>query len=145
MRGEEQNGGGSVGGPIAMNRWWGKEKVKPVSVGVTGTHPVLCGQMCGRAASYLSPSLPPLMPGQCCQSPLACAQKLTHLPAFVLCYSWTRTRQRKIASLRGESRPCLAISLASAHVRRSNVTFGNAVMFGLVGAIRIWILSACGI
>lgn len=29
----------------------GEEKVKPVSVGVAGTHPVLCGQMCGRAAS----------------------------------------------------------------------------------------------
>lgn len=34
-----------------MNRWWGEEKVKPVSVGVAGTHPVLRGQMCGRAAS----------------------------------------------------------------------------------------------
>lgn len=51
VRGEEQSGGGSVGGPIVMNRWWGEEKVKPVSVGVAGTHPVLCGQMCGRAAS----------------------------------------------------------------------------------------------
>lgn len=51
MRGEEQSGGGSVGGPIVMNRWWGEEKVKPVSVGVAGTRPVLCGQMCGRSAS----------------------------------------------------------------------------------------------
>lgn len=39
------------GRDIVMNRWWGEEKVKPVSVGVAGTHPVLCGQMCGRAAS----------------------------------------------------------------------------------------------
>lgn len=51
----EQDGGGSVGGPMVMNRWWGEEKVKPVSVGVVGTHPVLCGQMCGRAASCPPP------------------------------------------------------------------------------------------
>lgn len=50
-RGEEQSGVGSTGGGIVMNRWWGEEKVKPVSVGVAGTHPVLRGQMCGRAAS----------------------------------------------------------------------------------------------
>lgn len=29
----------------------GGKKVKPVSVGVDGTHPVLCGQMCGWTAS----------------------------------------------------------------------------------------------
>lgn len=93
VRGEEQSGGGSVGGPIVMNRWWGEEKVKPVSVGVAGTHPVLCGQMCG--ALSLSPPLSSLLPGRCCQCPLACAQKLTHLFAFVLCYFWKRV---KIAS-----------------------------------------------
>lgn len=51
VREEEQSGVGSTGGPIVMNRWWGEEKVKPVSVGVAGNHPVLRGQMCGRAAS----------------------------------------------------------------------------------------------
>lgn len=48
-RGAEWRGLG--GGAHSNEQVVGGEKVKPVSVGVAGTHPVLRGQMCGRAAS----------------------------------------------------------------------------------------------
>lgn len=47
------------GGAHSNEQVVGGEKVKPVSVGVVGTNPVLRGQMCGRAASQLQPAPSP--------------------------------------------------------------------------------------
>lgn len=117
------------GGAIVMNRWWGKRRLS-LFLWVSLEPTPYCVDRCadGPRASSPRPS-----PGHCCQRPLVCAQKLTHLSAFVLCYFWTQTQQWKncFSPRRITFLPPRLVSFCPCSMY-NNVTSGNAVMFGLL-------------
>ncbi len=66
-----ENDCGSVGGPMLMNRWCGRGKVKPIRVGVSGTP--CCVDRCADGRSS-SPA--------CSAKPVACVQNALIYPSL---------------------------------------------------------------
>ena len=100
------------GGAMLMNRCWGREKVKPASVGVSGTP--CCADRCvdGRSAPVPVPT-----PAWRCQTSSQCSKR-TDLFLFVLCYFWTQPTAVQILSfslslsLSLSLFPCIVLSLS---------------------------------
>lgn len=114
------------GGGIVMNRWWGERRLS-LFLWVSMEPTPCCVDRCvdGLLASSPCPSPSPSPSPSCLPSwlatdakaPLVCAQKLTHLSAFVLCYFWIRTRRRENALPSEENRVPVSVPVSLASVR----------------------------
>lgn len=113
-RGEKKEGSendcGSAGGPMLMNRWCGRGKVKPVRVGVSGTP--CCVDRCADGRSS-SPA--------CSAKPVACVQNALIYPSLFFVIFGLAYGQPNCVSLRKITSSPLCRICSPPCVLRNNV------------------------